>query len=403
MKIALISSSIEQCGIAEYARQLTKGMAGEVEIDFIPIDQAPALLSEEDIDKLATRANKSDLVHIQHEHAFFPDYKLEGLSIFEKLKRVINPGKFSFFVLLNSIKKPTVLTLHELTYQGKIRWGDSPFKDTLVKKLKAYYHRLTYGSSGRVITHCDEKRDALVEFGVSEDKISVIPIGIPPVENSMSDMDAKAKLGLQGKFVLTIFGFVNHRKGHLNILDIMPDLPDNVFLLIAGGPHPADKTGYYSALKNRIAELGLESRVRITGFLSDDEVESAMKASELVVVPFDEMAGNSYSTLSAVAYGKPVLGWDLPALVEMNKRLNCLRIVKKGDKEQLAKEINYFCANPTELKALSQASKKAAENCSVRVEVAAIMNLYGKMLSENSMSDNRVKWSWWDLFGSLVN
>jgi glycosyltransferase involved in cell wall biosynthesis len=119
---------------------------------------------------------------------------------------------------------------------------------------------------------------------------------------------AQRELGLEGRFVVTLFGFIARKKGHLAALEAMRDLPEDVTLLIAGGKHPDDATSYVREVEERARELSV--RARITGYLPADKIPTIMAATDLALAPFIETSGSA-SLAIAFASGRPIVASDI--------------------------------------------------------------------------------------------
>ena len=77
-----------------------------------------------------------------------------------------------------------------------------------------------------------------MDMGVNGNKVILMPIPVPEIEPLRNTKrHYKELFGVEGKKVLTVFGFLNTRKGYELVLDAIQDLDDCVFL-IAGGTHP---------------------------------------------------------------------------------------------------------------------------------------------------------------------
>jgi glycosyltransferase involved in cell wall biosynthesis len=142
-----------------------------------------------------------------------------------------------------------------------------------------------------------------------------------------------------------IFGFVNWRKGHLHAVELLSRLPEHVDLLIAGDRHPMDTSGYAEGLQRRIRELGLEARVRTTGYLQQSEIAATLAAAHLVVAPYDDMGGSSTSILAAVSAGRPVVAWQWPQIEELQRLLGCFVIARRKDPDDLLARISTRIIN----------------------------------------------------------
>lgn len=163
---------------------------------------------------------------------------------------------------------------------------------------------------------------------------ALIPIGsnIAPALPDGYDREAWRRRWGAGlnDFLLCFFGFVNARKGVdllLQALDLvrLPSStaaggasqaaseaePGQVRLLMIGGQTGAsDPTNatYLAHIQGLIGELGLQDRVRWTGFLEPEEVSGSFLAADLCVLPFRDGLSFLHGTLhAALVHGMPIL------------------------------------------------------------------------------------------------
>ena len=313
MKVAFATTWNSKCGVAVYSRSLIAEMEKKAGIDVVSLDRD---MTQTPI-RLAARLNEGDIIHIQHQYPFF------GGMAFHRNR---------FRQVLKRLKKPLVVTVHELDL------GD---RDTLpIRMYKQWFNRHLFGTQiDRIIVHTQEYQGRLQELGIDPSVIRVVPEGVPAVSPpSISSMDAKHTLGLAGKRIITIFGFVVRRKGYEIALDAINRLPDDVVLLIAGGQHPDDHTGFIDELNEQISADNLSGRVLVTGYLPENRVPLVMAATDVIAAPFTYMS-NSSSIMRSIAYGKPIAASDLPATREINERLPCLTLFEVSNPKDLADKV----------------------------------------------------------------
>jgi polysaccharide biosynthesis protein PslF len=177
-------------------------------------------------------------------------------------------------------------------------------------------------------------------------KATVIPHAIPEISEDNRSLDAqcaKRSLGLEGKAVLTIFGFINRKKDYELALEALAHLPEGFFLLIAGGimhGNFMDKE-YYAALRKKIESLSLEHRVKITGYLSQERIPLVMAATDICLAPFRPFRQPGSGSLSlCVGYGKPIIASDIEMIKEINNRVPFLDTFTYPSKDDLLLKIN---------------------------------------------------------------
>jgi glycosyltransferase involved in cell wall biosynthesis len=167
----------------------------------------------------------------------------------------------------------------------------------------------------RVLIVCsDEEERRLKEF-VGAANIRMIflfaeeRISTPGVE------DAKAALGLTGRKVLTLLGFVHPRKGHKLLLQALAELPSDFSVVFAGRAREESTRQDVIAFAR---QYGVEDRLRLTGYLSEEELERYMAATDLAVCPFETAAASS-SINTWISVARPILASDLPLIAEYNR------------------------------------------------------------------------------------
>jgi len=103
------------------------------------------------------------------------------------------------------------------------------------------------------------------------------------------DPAAKARLGLAGRRVVTLLGFLHPRKGGELLVGAVPRLPDDVVVLLAGRP---SDPAYGERLLERAADLGVAERVRMTGYLDDAALDDVVAATDVAACPFRAMSAS---------------------------------------------------------------------------------------------------------------
>jgi glycosyltransferase involved in cell wall biosynthesis len=167
--------------------------------------------------------------------------------------------------------------------------------------------------SSAVIVCSEEERRRMTEF-VGEARIRMIFLFAEDRRVVIDADDAKESLGLAGRKVLTLLGFVHPRKGHKLLLEALAELPAE-YLVVFAGRAREEKTK--QEVLGFARDMGVDERVRLTGYLPEDELERYLAASDLAVCPFETAAASS-SINTWISARRPILASDLPLIAEYN-------------------------------------------------------------------------------------
>jgi glycosyltransferase involved in cell wall biosynthesis len=127
--------------------------------------------------------------------------------------------------------------------------------------------------------------------------------------------EAKESLRLSGRTVVTLLGRVHPRKGYRLLLQALAQLPSHYVVVLAGH---ARETHIQNDLMAFSRSCGVEDRVRLTGYLSEEELDRYLAATDLAVCPFETVAASS-SISTWISAVRPILASDLPLIAEYNR------------------------------------------------------------------------------------
>jgi mannosylfructose-phosphate synthase len=177
------------------------------------------------------------------------------------------------------------------------------------------HERLLYADCDTVVATTPQQLDLLQQdYEVPEEKCRMIPPGYDdnrffPVSES-SRKAIRQRLGFSGKVVLAI-GRLARNKGYdllINAFQVVaPREPEAILWLAVGGTDLSEREQkILSELKEQVAELKLQSRVRFEGFVPDELLADYYRAADLFVLssryePFGMTA------IEAMASGAPTV------------------------------------------------------------------------------------------------
>ncbi len=334
MRVSMFTSWQVRCGIADYSAHLVEALnsLGDVSVSVTPFDHQPHPRS--DYAAWGRRMNDGDIAHIQHEYSFF-GYRL--------------PWRNYYRALVAPIDKPLVITRH-VSFDGpfsipgagvghllrRVKW------EMYKRWLGPYATYLNYGMfkiAGAIIVLSAHLKEHLVRRGIPADQVHVIPAGVPAVAAPAGGATLRAVWGWQDKIVIGQPGYITPAKGHLTALAALQQLPESYCLLIAGGLRREADRPALAAIEREIARSGLQSRVRITGFVPSPDLPAHIDACDALIYPHTQV-DSSYSVVSGAAYQHtPLIVSDVPAHVELAGFCPGLALFPSGDAAALAHAI----------------------------------------------------------------
>lgn len=360
MKVAMLGSWDVRCGIADYTRRLVEALQGETEIDIVPASfrASPRHVYA----AMGAALNAGDVAHIQHSYAIFGG---------------MHPLRSGWGALAGQVRRPLLVTLHELDLQAR---GTYRLPEPVELAYKRWFNRSVFlhPSVGAWMVHSRELREGLLHLGAREDQVIYRPIPVESAPAGPADAaGVRARLRLEGKRPLAILGFLTRRKGYDLALAALRRLPEEFVLVAAGGEHAADRTGTEAWLRAAAGAAGLADRVRITGFLSESDLEGVTALAEVVLAPFHEMSASA-SVSFALARRKAVIASDL----EENRVLGCVRCFPRGNVEALVSAIKEVTGSPAVKELLEQAAGDYAACHSYSALARLTRQLYERLAAD---------------------
>ena len=131
----------------------------------------------------------------------------------------------------------------------------------------------------------------------------------------------------------------------------------DVKLLIVGGPYFQKDVDYMDALKQEVADLGIEDSVIFTGFLSDTRIVTSLL--DIVLVPSIIPEACPRTIIEAMAVGKPVIATPLGGSKELVTPETGI-LVPPEDASAVADAIATLAADQERLDAMGNAARNRA-------------------------------------------
>ncbi len=212
----------------------------------------------------------------------------------------------------------------------------------------------------RVIVHSESGRRSLVEFGVADDKLRIIPHPVfrGPVERRD---DGRTAIAL---------GLIRPYKGLSDSIEAVRRV-EGARLLIAGDARePLDG---YRAAAGPLAEWCL-------GWLGPVELADVLGRSTVALFPYRPEIDQSGALLQALGAGVPAIVYDVGGLAEPVRSFEAGRVVTAGDVDGLATALRELLDDPSALAAARAGAERARDELTWEASAAAHVALYEELV-----------------------
>ena len=334
----LTSYPSRECGIATYTQDLVKAIDNKFgksfslkvcalegkEVDFQYPSEVKYVLNTnklEQYDVLAESINSDpnlDIVFIQHEFGLYG-------------------GNYGDYILqlLAEINKTVITTFHTVLP------NPNPELLSVVQSIATL-------SNGLVVMTQNSADILVSEYGISDDKITVIAHGIHLVP-SIDCTDKNSKNYFGNRLVLSTFGLLSSGKSIETALEAMPEIVaefPNVLYLVIGKTHPDvvkhEGEKYRDSLHEKVISLNLQNNVRfINKYVSLDELLEYLQRTDIYLFTSKDPNQAVSGTLAyAFASGCPVVATPIPHANEMLSEPEL--IFDFGNSQQLANAVKIL-------------------------------------------------------------
>jgi glycosyltransferase involved in cell wall biosynthesis len=368
MRVKLVTTCPPtNCGIAVYSQHIAEALKKLCDVTVLPIvlPKANPLYFV----RLALDARKCDVAHVQYDCGFFGTVRAGKLSL---------SGMYTplFYLLVKAFGGPAVVTtVHELQ-DAKENYGGR-----LIYLPMHWYYTTIYRAMVRwsdlVIVHTSATVETLAQYARADNTVT-LPLAVHVRPSIQPTEASKAKLGLTGKRVIVMFGFVSPAKGHDLAVAIMRELPDDVVLYIAGDARTAEDTGYVHGLQEKVKSEGLERRVIFHGYVKDEDAPVVLSAADIVLMPYRHVV-QSAALGNALAYLKPVLASDIGGFAEVAREYECIETFPAGDTEALKAKLLLMLAGRAPLDRLRENAARYVTAVSLENIAARTVSLYRQL------------------------
>lgn len=278
---------------------------------------------------------------------------------------------------------PLVATIHA-TERGRYR---GELYDHLSAAIDSAELELCQRADHIITCSSAMKREVGHYFAVEPGRISVIPNGI---DGSRFDLlrgqdlaDFRARFALPHEKIVFNVGRLVYEKGVDLLLEavptVLPAAPQTQFVIGGQGP-------LWQTLQQRLAELGIESHVTLTGFLSDDDRDRLYVVADCCVFP-SRYEPFGIVALEAMAAGTPVIVANVGGLGTVVQHQKTGLTTEPENVDSLAAAITQTLNDPAEAGRLAGNALHQVKECfSWQVIAGLTLRVYASVMREPELA-----------------
>lgn len=328
------------------------------------------------------RQERPHLVHVQ----FGPHGEVFG-GLFGEPMLVL-------LILLRAMGIRTTVTLHSTWMPEQVverimtypRLGRFAFLADPMFRL--YMKMLDLGTDtiqlSTVTTDSLLRRRFLEEYDFDPERTLEIPHPCRTDAIRIDAAEARERLGLRGRKVLLVFGYIRPGKGLEIAIKAMKQVSDRVpeaTLIIAGQMQGREGEVYLRQLKGLIQGLALQDYVRIDeGFVPDERVPLYFSAASVILAPYTESVGASGPLHNQAAYGTPIIaanvGYHMREVLGGN-----VKLFEVSSSDSLAQAITEVLRNDELASQLGNRIRRYAATETWETTAGRTMKYYNKTLN----------------------
>lgn len=216
-----------------------------------------------------------------------------------------------------------------------------------------------YHAVDTLICHTDGAKKQLVcDFGVSDERIWVIPHGPLSAElKILPTHEARDQLGIPHEApVGVLFGYIRPYKGIDFLLRtwerVANQLPDALLILAGHG-----EDNYQQEIKQQIASRGLDQRVETRFyFIPEQELSLIVSAADILLYPYQNIT-QSGALLTGLTAGKPIVATNVGGLSEVIQDGQTGVLVEYGDEAGMEEELVQLLQDEKKRERFGQAAR----------------------------------------------
>jgi len=303
--------------------------------------------------------------YVVHE-SFYPLSSRMGSS---RIRLVVKALEHPFGMARFAALKPDVLHMQWLGAVEADRWLFRPRSpavftahDVIPRRTSAKTRlwRTLFDRFDRVVVHSERGRGQLAEFGVSTEKLRVIPH--PAFRSEVDRAD-------DGRTALCL-GLIRPYKGTEDAVQTILSV-DEARLLVVGDPR-VPLEGLQETAGNR-AEWRL-------GYVPDSELRRALSEATVALFPYRAEIDVSGALMQVLGAGVPAIVYDIGGLGDVVGRFSAGAVVPPGDVDAMAAALRLLLGDADALAAARAGAEAARNELTWEASAAAHLELYRELV-----------------------
>jgi glycosyltransferase involved in cell wall biosynthesis len=321
LRVALLTGG----GDKPYAMGLAAALTSQdISLDFIGSDDlsVPELLNNPRVKFLNLRGDQSSEqglpAKVLRILSYYTKLILYAATAEPKVFHILWNNRFQLFdrtllmLYYKLLGKTIAFTAHN------VNAGKRDSNDSWLNRLSL---KIQYDLSDHIFVHANGMKSELVaDFGIPEDKVSVIPFGINNTvpNTALTPVEAKQLLGLTANDkCLLFFGNIAPYKGLEYLVAAFSELlrKDHTYrLLIVGKPKGPES--YWNQIRRALASGGIGDRlIEVIEYVPDETTEIYFKAADVLILPYAHVFQSGVLFLG-YSFGLPAIAADVGNLKE---------------------------------------------------------------------------------------
>ena len=242
--------------------------------------------------------------------------------------------------------------------------------------MKKMVERAVYSSAKAFIALSQSFKDLLTsEYRVDPSLVHIIPGAVDIRRFCPGDQSAaRERLGWpKDTRILFCLRRLVRRMGLKNLLDAFCQIAESHsdVMLVIGGTGPLR-----GELESQINARGLADRIRLIGFVPNEDLVSAYRAADLSIFPSQALEGFGSAAVESMACGTPILVTPVGGLPELVSGLGSQLVLPDRGTEAIAEWLNRFLSGEISLPSSRECRRQVETRFNWSTVTQQIRSLY---------------------------